>query len=93
MKFIAMSVTVEPAVNGIIEVDVSYALVNPLEDASASPDVVSLETIPFAAGTKRIERLNGLKVSGAEAASWLAARGSSWNEWNAREYLTFRLDT
>jgi hypothetical protein len=93
MKFTTMTVSVEPASNGTVKVDVSYTLDNPPNEASAPPDVVSLETLTFAAGTKNIDRLNGLRVSAAEVVAWLKARGSTRQEWSPREYLQYRADT
>ena len=93
MKFTTMTVSVEPASNGTVKVDVGYSLDNPPSEASQPPEVVSLETLTFAAGTKNIERLNGLRVSAAEVVAWLKARGSTWQDWSPREYLQDRADT
>ena len=93
MKFSMMTVSVEPAANGVIKVDVSYSLDNPSNEVSQPPEVVSLETLTFAAGTKNIDRLNGLRVSAAEVVAWLKDRGSTWQDWSPREYLQYRADT
>ena len=92
MKFIAMSVSVEPAANDVIEVDCSYSLVNPPNEVSQPPELMSIETLTFAAKRHNIEQLNGLRVSAAEVEAWLTSRGKTWENWNAREYLEHRMD-
>jgi hypothetical protein len=76
MKFIAMSVSVEPPKLGLIEVDVSYSLVKPSKDASQDAEVMSLETLTFADNRHNIKQLNGLRVSAAEVEAWLTSRGA-----------------
>jgi hypothetical protein len=80
MKFRTMTVSVEPASNGKVKVDVSYA-----------PDV-SIETLTFADHRHNIQQLDGLRVSATEVVAWLTSRGKTWEDWNAREYLEHRMD-
>jgi hypothetical protein len=93
MKFSTMAVRVEPPANGLIRVDVTYTLDNAPQEESLPPEVMSLETLIFPAGTKNIDRLNGLTASASEISYWLAERGRSWSDWSAREYLTYRMET
>ena len=92
VKFSSMTVNVEPAANGVINVVISYSLDNPPNEASQSPEVMSLETIAFPDGTNNIDRINGLRVSAAEVFTWLTTRGQSWADWNPRAYLKYRMD-
>ena len=92
MKFSTMTVSVEPAANGVINVVISYSLDNPPNEASQQPEVMSLETVAFPDGTNNIDRVNGLLVSAAEVAEWLTTRGQGWRDWNPRAYLKYRMD-
>ncbi len=92
MKFSTMTVSVEPAANGVINVVISYSLDNPPNEASQQPEVMSLETVAFPDGTNNIDRVNGLRVSAAEVAEWLTTRGQGWRDWNPRAYLKYRMD-
>ena len=92
MNFIAMSVSTEPPKHGLIEVDVSYTLVNPPSEISPPPELISIETLTFAAKRHNIEQLNGLRVSAAEVEAWLMSRGKTFEDWSAREYLEHRMD-
>jgi hypothetical protein len=92
MKFSAMSVSIEPPKHGLIEVDVSYTLVNRPGEISPPPELMSIETLTFAAKRHNIEQLNGLRASAVEVEAWLTSRGKTWEDWNAREYLEHRMD-
>jgi hypothetical protein len=50
-----------------------------------------VDPLKFPAGTKNINRLDGLRASDIEVHGWLASQGRNWDTWNLREYLEYRM--